>query len=191
MVGAVSGVVSERTIGAFTLRSLSRTVEVHGETSSGVQSTGVGSHFEVLSSDGLCLTIRDTRWATGERDIVACERHDSPERYDTLVGRLRLSVLDRGGLYVDLRQARLRLNGRAQLFNADLPYLSAGAGVDVEAVLTANGASAIGTREELLADSGSTRRRIAARVGHDGREWAPVVAYVLTRIAPVGAGLAA
>src|SRR5262245_5098627 len=110
-------------IGAFTIRPLGGEVEVDGETPSGVASRGVGILYEVSGPGGLRLTVRDTRWAGRERDVVACERHQSPERYDTLIERLRLAVLDRGGPYVELRQARLRPNGRAGLFDADLAAL--------------------------------------------------------------------
>lgn len=107
------------------------------------------------------------------------------ERFDTLIERLRLTVLSRGGRYVELRQARLRPNGRAGLFDADLATLDGGAGVAVEETLLANGAQTVGTREELLGDAERTRARVGARIAREGEDRLPVVAYVLTRVAPV------
>src|SRR6478752_7028667 len=137
-------------IGSLTLRPLERRVGVQGETASDRTSVGQGTLYEVTGEDGLRLTVRDTTWATGERDIVACERHESPERFDTLIERLRLAVLNYGGQYVELRQARLRPNGRAGLFNADLVDLDRAAGVSVAATLLTHGASQVASRQELL-----------------------------------------
>ncbi|MGO9960904.1 MAG: hypothetical protein ACLP50_33835 [Solirubrobacteraceae bacterium] len=84
-----------------------------------------------------------------------------------------------------MRQARLRDNGHAGLYNADAAMLDAGAGLDVRAVLLRNGASAVGTREELNGDTGPARHRIGAHIGQASIHLLPVVAYVLTRVAPV------
>jgi hypothetical protein len=183
--------MSAFTIGAVTVRPLERSIELDGETASGAKSFGTGELHELTGPEGLRLTIRDTRWNSGERDVVATERHDSPERFDTLIERLRLTVLDRQGGYVELRQARLRPNGRAGLFDADLPMLNAGAGVDVEQTLLSHGALEVGTREDLLGDMERTRKRLGARIAPGGQDCLPLVAYVLTRVAPVAAQLTA
>jgi hypothetical protein len=181
----------ELSVGAFTVRPLDRLVKLSGETPSGIDASGMSRLVELVGPYGLRLTIRDTNWASGERDVVATERHDSPERFDTLIERLRLSVLDRRGPYVELRQARLRPNGRAGLFDADLPTLNAGAGLDVEQSLISHGALEIGTRERLLGDVERTRKRLGARIAPSGEDWVPIVAYVLTRVAPVALDLTA
>jgi hypothetical protein len=125
MLTALTG-MADLKIGKFKIWSSDRLVTLEAETPSGLQSAGVGTLYEISGPDGLWLTVRDTRWVSGERDIVACERHRSAERFDTLVERLRLAVLERRGPYVELRQARLRPNGRAGLFDADLAALTTG-----------------------------------------------------------------
>jgi hypothetical protein len=177
-------------IGALTLQPLEARVATKGETASGHASVGKGVLYELTGSDNLRLTVRDTRWANGERDVVACERHESPERFDTLVDRMRLSVLDHGGLYVELRQARVRSNGHAGLYNASATDLDDGAGVGVRATLLAQCAVQVATREELLGDKGSTRFRMGARFT-DEDSLVPLVAYVLTRVCPIASGLSA
>jgi hypothetical protein len=176
-------------VGAFTLRRLEDGVAAKGETASGQTSVGAVVLYELTGSDNLHLTVRDTRWANGERDVVACERHESPERFDTLIDRLRLAVLDHGGLYVELRQARLRPNGHAGLYNASAADLEV-AGVEVRKTLLAHGAVEVATREDLLGDTGPARFRMGARFS-DQDSLVPLVAYVLTRVCPVAAGTSA
>ena len=175
-------------VGAFTVNPLTEQLVADGETVTGVKATCRASLFELTGPRGLRLTLRDGRWSNGERDVVACERHDSPERFDTLIGRLRLAVLDRQGGYVELRQARLRANGHAGLFDADLTDLDRGAGISVAATLLQNGATRVGTRLELLSDEGRMRGRFGVRFPV-GATLVPVVAYVLTRVCPVAAGV--
>jgi hypothetical protein len=175
-------------LGAFTVRRLDGSVRVAAETASSVASIGRGTLFEVAGlDDSMLLTVRDTRWSNGERDIVACSRNESPERYDTLVARMRLVVLESRGLYADLRQARVRPNRHANLFVTDIEELNRGSGVDVSATLANHGASEVGTREALLDDPGPARGRICVRFPEDAI-LVPLIAYVLTRIAPVASG---
>lgn len=92
--------------------------------------------------------------------------------------------------YVELRQVRLKPNGRGNLFAPDEAGLDAGAGIGVAEELRRYGAAAVGTRAELLGDAGRHRARLGARLPC-GAEMVPVVAYVLTRVAPVARGATA
>lgn len=177
-------------IGVFTISAPLGTGRIRGETASGAFAAGSAAYFEVQGPEGLHLGVRDISWENGERDIVTFARHSSPQIYDTLVERLRLSVLVRGGVYVELRQARVRANGHAGLFDASLAALSRGAGVDVPGILRQFGATAVGTRSEILGDTGRSRHRIGACLAA-GPGSSPLVAYVLTRIAPVAHGITA
>lgn len=172
-------------IGAFTLTPLQRTTAIEGQTAAGAWTNGTGRLYDLTGPDALHLTVRDTSWDNGERDVVACERHDSPAGFDTLVERLRLTVQDYGGPYLELRQARVRDNGRAGLFNPDPAVLDAGAGVDVRAVLLSHGATAVGTREELTDDGGPARHRLGVHLGPAARGTLAAIADLLMRVAPV------
>jgi hypothetical protein len=178
------------TVGAFRIRRLEEELSVDGETAEKVACRGRG-RFYTVSGDGLRLTVRDTSWDNGERDLVVAERHDSPQRFDTLVERLRLTVHRRGDdLYAELRQVRLKANGRGNLFSATEDELDAGAGVSVARELEQHGAVRVGTRAALLHDEGPSRGRLGVRFG-EGAEFVPVVAYVCTRVGPVAKGIAA
>jgi hypothetical protein len=178
-------------IGAFTITPLGETVDIEGDTTDGVASTGRGTLYEVTGDDRLRLTVRDTRWDNGERDVVATLRHDSPQRFDTLIERLRLPVAERGdSLYAELRHVRLKENGRGNLHAPGEAELDAGAGVSVAHALMQHGATAVGTRGELLGDEGRMRSRMGVRFPRDA-ELVPLVAFVCTRVAPVARGVAA
>jgi hypothetical protein len=77
-----------------------------------------------------------------------------------------------------------------RVFNADLTDLDRAAGVNVESALLACGADAVGAREALLGDSGPARGRFGARFT-DKDMPVPLVAYVVTRVAPVAVGFPA
>ncbi|MGO9960905.1 MAG: hypothetical protein ACLP50_33840 [Solirubrobacteraceae bacterium] len=81
-------------IGEFGVSPIGQTPPILGETVSGVSSTGIGTLYDLTGPEGLHLTLRDTAWNKGERDVVACDRHESPARFDTLIERLRLTVQD-------------------------------------------------------------------------------------------------
>jgi hypothetical protein len=93
-------------------------------------------------------------------------------------------------LYAELRQVRLKPNGRGNLFAASEPELDDGAGVSLVRELQRHGALLVGTREELLGDEGRSRNRWGVRFPADG-QIVPVLAYVCTRIEPVRRGLVA
>jgi hypothetical protein len=174
-------------LGPFSLAALDGEQMVDGETVSGVQSEGTARSYELTGAGGLRLRIQEVRWLNGERDVVAAERYDSPETFDTLIGRLRLAVLMRaGGYYVELQQARRR-GKRAQTFKADLAELDETAGVDCRGALIGAGATAVGTREALWGEDGRRRGFLVATFA-DQDAPVPVVAYVLTRVAPIAAG---
>ena len=171
-------------LGLLAVRALERVVRVEGETTSAAPTGSAARCSTSRWRSGLFgLTVRDTRWQTGERDVVTCERHDSPERFDTLVGRLRLDVAHHGQPYVELHRHGCARTVAPGLFVPDLGELDGGCGVDVRATLLAHGAIAVGMREELLGE-GRTRTRFGALFPEEA-ELVPMVAYTLTRVAPV------
>ncbi len=94
-------------LGIYQLLRTGTPTPFEAETAGGVQETGVALAFSLLGTDGAHLAIHDTRWSNGERDVRVVQRHGTPELYDSVVGRLRLTVSPAGmELAVDLRQAR-------------------------------------------------------------------------------------
>jgi hypothetical protein len=98
--------------------------------------------------------------------------------------RLEVRRMDADLDAIEPRQARLKPNGRAKLFNADATVLSHDAGVDAAAALISHGARAVGSRADLFHDTGPAAARWAAAVPRGATQ--PVaVAYCLTRVLPV------
>lgn len=177
------------TIGQLTVEEAG-TDAIKGTTVSKQKSRGDVTLYTVTGPDGLDLLVRDVRWRVGERDVATVARRESPERYDGLVNRLRLSVAPtEDGIAVELRQARTRENGHHNLFVPTAAGLADGAGVDVVALLEAHGAT-VGTRELLLNDLSGHRTRLTALAPGDGG-LVPLIAYVATRVAPTQRGTTA
>lgn len=148
---------------------------------------GTAIEYLVIGDDGTDLLVHDTRWNNGHRDVRVAERNETPPPYDTVVGRLRIGVDPiEEDLFMELRQAQTKPNGRAQVVAASVEELDEGAGTSVSRALRALGAQ-VGTKEVLLGRKDQTRRRMCCRFPSTA-ELVPATALVLTRIAPVGRG---
>lgn len=166
-----------------------RSITSGGESCSGARQHGDNTLYLATGPDELEITIADTRWENGERDVRALET-SGPPQIDHLKMRLRLQVQKLDGdlkkLKIDLRQARVRLdtdNLWSNLYKADEEGHARGAGIDVLGLLNEYGAS-VGCRGMLLGDSSTTRNRLCA-VFPRGAEQIPTIAFVATRVLPL------
>jgi hypothetical protein len=102
-------------LGDYRLLATGTEVPVSGETAKRQLSRGTAAEYRLVGSDGIKLTLHDSRWTNGDRDVRAVTRNTTPETYDGIINRLRLGV-DRAGedLVVELQQARLNAMGRPQ-----------------------------------------------------------------------------
>lgn len=135
--------------------------------------------------------------AFGRSSDVRCLRYssDTPEVLHRLTHGLRMSIqeVDGGAKgWVELRQARIKPGATpiwSNLYGATEDELDEGAGVSVRECLEALGGR-MGTRASLLSDDG--RKRHALCVLFDrGNLAVPMAAYLLTRVAPLLAGVEA
>lgn len=145
-----------------------------------------------LTSQDVELVIFDVVWPDGDRMVIAPRREaGNHPRFDGLVGRHRLGIREAGGYsYVMLGQARLTDNSRTAFCWPPPDELEVGAGVPFEATLHEFGASAVGTRSDVLGDTGPHRNRCVAMFRPEQGKHLPAVAFVLTRVAPVARGVA-
>jgi hypothetical protein len=175
-------------LGLYRLEPAGSTSRVRGQSAKKVDDLyGTATEYAVTAEDGTDLLLRDTRWDNGQRDVRAVERFGTPPPYDTVLGRLRISVdAIEDELFMELRQARLKSGGRAQVASATLEELDEGAGVSVRSALRNLGAS-VGTKELLLSRRDQTRDRLCCRFPESAL-FVPPAVFVLTRIAPVGRG---
>ena len=182
-------------VGGYTITHSGTEGGVRGTTIKGFDSIARRVLFDVTNPTiNLQMTVQDSHWANGERDIVAIERHETPERFDGLKNRLRIGINrcadGHDGWFIELRQAQLNEPDRPKCKQADLRALTSGAGVDVADALLTCGADIVGPRSELYGTEGPRKNIVAAHC-NESPELVPVVAYVLTRIAPIANGVRA
>lgn len=157
---------------------------VTGETAQRQPSIGKATVYEVYGPGGLHLTLHDTRWLNGDRDVRVVRRNRSPERYDTIVGRLRMGVsgLANGDLIVWLRVAdpdEIRPTRK----QVSLVALQDMTNIDPKMHLVKLGATRVGTASELGISQRAGRNQLGARFPPTA-ELVPVAAFMLTTILP-------
>lgn len=126
-------------------------------------------------------------WAAGEERWVEARGVSSLlPGLGRLEGRLRLTIEShRDGLSLcALRRATPNAEGWATLTDVSIDELSRSAGVPIGLELRRVGALDVGPRAVALGDTGRARNRLIA-IFPDENEEVPVLAYVLTRLAPL------
>ena len=166
-----------------------KTAVVHDETAQREISTGKATVFEVHGPNGLHLTVHDTRWLNGDRDVRVARRNASPERFDVLVGRLRMGVqaTDDGDLSMMLRVAD-PADARPTRKQVSFAALHEMAGVDPAEHLTRFGATALGTGRDLGRARTRTQNQLMVRFPPSA-ELVPVAAFMLTTVLPLARSL--
>ena len=126
-------------------------------------------------------------WASeGERWVEARNITSLLPMLSRLEGRLRLTIesLPDNVSLCALRWATPNADGWSNLTDVSLSELSQAAGVPVITELKRVGAIAVGPRSSVLGDTGRARRRLVATFPEEN-EPVPLLAYVLTRLAPL------
>jgi hypothetical protein len=174
------------TVAGFTVVN-EETLHVHvDETPAGESDVAaVAERFNARHHDGHRFDLLDIRAENGER-WVECRKIETPSpRLRSLDGRLRLGVSrSNGRAFCELRQARPKGGAWSNLYKASLADLNAAAGVNVVRELRAVGATALGTRGEVLGDDGQ-RRSFMCVTFDPNASVVPIIAFVLTRAAPL------
>ena len=131
-----------------------------------------------------CLKSDLINWSTSDEDVQQLSRTEGGEPLDGLTRRLRISIKDRGDdKWMELEQARLDASGWVRSYKATLQELDEGAGVSTAEVIGGLGGD-VGTREELLGDTGQRRSWMCVVFPAESL-LVPVAAFALCRVAPV------
>ena len=165
-------------------------------SSATVRQVGAANTYRVLGLTGsdVELVIFDVTWVDGSRDVLAQEREEGNHpKFDGLVGRLRLGVHRNGQhAYMVLGQACLDPESRRPSIRwPGLAQLEHGAGIPLEDTLRQFGASAAGTRQDLLEDEGIPGAGSPPYSRLKKPPHLPAIAFTLTRVAPVARGVTA
>ncbi|MFV1958049.1 MAG: hypothetical protein ACC662_01415 [Planctomycetota bacterium] len=170
----------------FAVREVGPSAAVRGTTLGGLDTTGEATTWCVVEAGGARFHVASIRWRCGEREVRRTRRLEAPRALDSLLGRQRLPVEPWGDdhLQVDLEQARLEDDEHARRYPASETELDDGAGVAVRAVLLAEGALAVGTRQEIVGATDERRHVLCATFPVEAAR-VPVVAFVLTCAVPL------
>lgn len=180
--------MDEHVIGSVRL-ALSGESDFEGKTAAGVECSGNARRWSVSANHGFEAELLDVSWENGERDVRAATVAGSPSAAHLMKGlRLAVQTAPNGtGLFVPLRQARVKLNTldlRASLYDATKSQLDVGSGIEVEATLRSFGASAVGKRQDLLGEPSHAPDRLIAVFDEESVD-VPIIAYLSTRLLPL------
>ncbi|HWQ25107.1 MAG TPA: hypothetical protein VNK94_13475 [Gaiellaceae bacterium] len=149
------------------------------ENTEGVASTYDVHHPKAQVELRLVSTPHGERWVEA-RNVRSFLRY-----LPRLEGRLRLTIdSQRSFSTCALRLAAPKGESWANLRDASLAELGEAAGVAVGRELRGVGALEVGTKGAILGETGRTRKRLIATFPDDN-EHVPVLAFVLTRLAPL------
>ncbi|MGD0878460.1 MAG: hypothetical protein ABSA01_09985 [Anaerolineales bacterium] len=176
------------TLGTITIRQRAEE-SYENYTISNKKSIGRIIPFHV-TGDQVDLRIGYALFINGERDIRTLGVQKDFNTFGRLSHGLRLAILpvpgDSRKLYAELKQAYPKESfTRHETLHPTLSEidLDQGAGLSVFAELRKVGAE-VGTKKELLTDSAIRSSYLCARFSKDNL-WAPILAYVATRILPI------
>jgi hypothetical protein len=151
------------------------------------KSLGEATIYDVVGPEGLHLTLHDTTFMDGARDVSIQERNTSPERYDTIVGRLRMGVAAlpeaEGSLMMTMRTVDAG-ERRSTRKKTSLEALGVSCGLDVEDHLANCGATAVGTREAVLGAAGRQRNQLVVAFPVEAG-LVPTAVYMVTTVLPM------
>ncbi len=158
---------------------------ISGETASGHRSEGT-AYLSRFEGPGVDLTIADITWATGEREVRGLDCRDGD--FGDLVGRLRIGVHAasrfRGMSCIELRAATRATGPRATARKTTVESFDAMLALDLREALDSICEASVGTRAELLADTGVRKAQLCTVFQSDDVV-APALGWCLTRILPV------
>lgn len=180
------------TLGTITIRRKPRE-SYHNHTVSKKVSTGDIIPFHV-TDDKIDILIAYAIFINGERDIRTLEVRREFNLFGRLQHGLRLSIKEvpdnPRSLYAELRQAfpKHSFDKHETLHPTvhELDLDNGAAGLSVFSELQKLDAE-VGTKQDLLGDTGRTSNHLCARFSKDNL-WVPVVAYTLTRVLPISVG---
>jgi hypothetical protein len=167
----------------------SETVRISGETfSAGIQE-GSARAYSVGIPDGGLLEVAATHWDSGDRDVRTITRLAGPVAYDRLLKGLRLGIAAApdGGFFCELGITQHHLDKQPTVVRAVPEDLELMLSQDVGAMFTSLGATAYGTREDIMGET-NKRRFYLGVTFPDSAVDVPIAAYVLTRVLPIMKG---
>ena len=164
-------------------------VPVEGEAFTGGHQSGAAVPCELRTPDGGILELGLTTWEHGDRDVRCFSRLGGPLAYDRLVKGVRLGVATKrpGEWDCELGVLSHHTDRPPTVVKATWADLDFALGASARDRLLVSGATAAGTKEDTIGDTGR-RRNYLVMVCPEGQIEPPLTAYVLTRVLPLMTG---
>lgn len=158
---------------------------IRGESIAGMVQDG-SVYLSQLVGPAISMTMADIVWRNGEREIRGWSRHNSDERLEQVVNRLRMGIY-KSDRFERMSVADLRVpapkalaTSRATARRVSASQLSEILGFDFTAGMDLFGESVVGTREGLLGDDGRRRMDLCIVFPSTSLE-VPAVVWALLR----------
>jgi hypothetical protein len=146
---------------------------------------GTAAVAGVTGGGGVAVDVGVITWA-GSREVAAIDCHGSPPRIQRLARGARIGIHRASDTEesMELRISRLTSADWSSEFQTTLHELEIVTRLDVAARLRELGATALGTRADLLGESGRRRNEVAVLFAR-GDSVVPIAAYCSVRILPL------
>jgi hypothetical protein len=151
----------------------------------GDSQVGTAAVAGVTGGGGVAVDVAVITW-TGSREVAAIDCHGSPPRIQRLAhgGRMGIHLASDKEEWMELRISRLTSAEWSSEFQTTLRDLEIVTRLDVGVRLGELGATALGTRADVLGESGRRRHELA--VVFPRADFAvPVAAYCCVRVLPL------
>lgn len=148
------------------------------------EQSGLAEQFRITTTDDLDIVISVITWPHASPEVKLTEWIDGLSKYERLRNAGRLGVITEfaPGWLAELRVMKHKdRDSRSNLMKSSWTELALVLESDPKELLRNNGALALGTREEIAADTENRRDYIAMRC-QEGDTTALAVAYTLTRV---------
>ena len=151
----------------------------------GESQIGTATVAGVTGGGGIAVDVAVIAWPAS-REVAAIDCHASPPRIQRLAhgGRIGIHRASDDEDWMELRISRLTSTDWSSEFQTTVAELEAVTRLDVDARLRELGATALGTRDTVLGETGRRRRELAV-VFPPKEVVVPVAAYCIVRILPL------
>lgn len=174
-------------VGDFNMQLMDTPVAFTGvPMAGGDEVAGEAAMALIRGPESVVLEAAVIRWPSGDAEVKGLQLMSggAPFTRAESAGRLGIYASQDGSRWCELRMFVMDTAGWATMKRATLAELDELLGASLSQLLIESGAERVGTREEILADTGRRRAELAVVFSSDNVE-VPLAAFVATRLVPL------
>ena len=173
----------------FKIYDLGSWREVEGDTAKRNISKGQAYEYRVTKGRTVDLLVGEVLWNNRDWEVKVLETGNSPEGYQRLGHGLRLGVdrLSKRRAMCEIRVALLKDGAWSNMYQTTLVEMRELMGSPLPTYLKKYGATDVGTKADLLGETGNKRNELCVVFEDSGSadSYVPIVSFFLTRILPI------